>query len=180
MTRRAALLVLLAAVSCSSPGRPTSALLLPSPGPGYHLSSASGPLTKQALAVATAVPHDTMAAYLDSVSFRSASERVWTSREDGFVTDAMIEVADAGSAAKLVDVAGSSLPGEATTTFALGVAGGRGFLQTSDVRGQTMFCVIAFFSVDVKGFVITRCTPYPQDTATVARLSKQQVARVNG
>ena len=181
MTRRLGVLVLLlAAVSCSSPARPTSALLLPSPGPGYHLNRASGPLTERALAVATALPRETMTTYLDSVTFRSASERVWTSRDDGFVTDAVIEVGDAESAARLVDLAGTSLPGDATTAFALDVAGGRGFVQTSDVHGQTMFCVIAFFSVDVRAFVLTRCTPYPQDTATVTQLAKDQLARARG
>ena len=184
MTRRplvvAALLLaalLLATASCSSSPRPTSDLLLRSPGAGYHLNAASGPLTVGALTVATALPHATMAAYLDSVTFRSASERVWTSHDDGFVTDVVVEVGDARSATRLVEVAAATLPGDATTAFALGVAGGRGFVQTSDVHGQTMFCVIGFFSVDLRAFVLTRCTPYPQDTATVVRLAREQLAR---
>ena len=165
--------------SCSSPGGPTATVLLPSPGPGYHLNDASGPLTKHALAFATALPHDTMAAYLDSVAFRSASERIWTSHEDGFVTDVVVETGDATEAAQLVDLAGSALPGPATQAFALGVGGGRGFIQTSDVRGQTMFCVIAVFAVAARGFVVTRCTPYPQDTAPVTQLARQQLARAH-
>ena len=170
-------LLVLVTASCSSPARPTSALLLPAPGAGYHLSSASGPLTQDALSVATALPSDTMAAYLRAAGFRSASERVWTSAHDGFVTDAMVEVSDASAAARLVDVAGKTLPGPATSPFTLGVGNGRGFVQTSDVHGQTMFCVIGFFSAGPRAFVLTRCTPYPQDTATLTRLSKEQLAR---
>lgn len=164
-------------VSCASAGRPTAAVLLPSPGQGYHLNDASGPLTKHALAFVTALPRDTMAAYVDSVPFRRASERVWTSREDGFVTDVVVETGEPAAAMRLVDLAGKALPGPATQPFALGVAGGRGFVQTSDVRGQTMFCVIAFFAVDVRAFVVTRCTPYPQDTATVTQLAREQFDR---
>lgn len=165
--------------SCSSPGRPTAGVLLRSPGAGYHLNDASGPLTKHALAYATALPRDTMAAYLDANPFRSASERVWTSRDDGFVTDVLVDTGEPAAAARLVGLAGSALPGPATQSFAPGVAGGRGFVQTSDVHGQTMFCVMAFFSIDVRAFVVTRCTPYPQDTTTVVRLSKDQFTRAS-
>ena len=165
--------------SCSSPGRPTATVLLRSPGSGYHLNDASGPLTKHALGFATALPRQTMTAYLDSIPFRSASERVWTSREDGFVTDVIIETGDPAAADRLVDLAGSVLPDPATQAFALGVAGGRGFVQTSDVRGQTMFCVIAVFAVDARGFVLTRCTPYPQDAATVTLLAREQYDRAH-
>jgi hypothetical protein len=167
----------LAAASCASASKPTSAVLLPSPGSGYHLSAASGPLTKQALAFATALPHDTMAAYLASAGFRGASERVWTSHDDGFVTDVVVEVGDERSARRLVDVAGTTLPGPATQAFGLGVDHGRGFVQTSDVHGQTMFCVIAFMSAGARAFVVTRCTPYPQDTTAVTRLARDQFAR---
>ena len=163
--------------ACSSPGQPTSGVLLPSAGSGYHLNRASGPLTKQSLAAATALPHDTMARYVDSVTFRRASERVWTSHDDGFVTDIVIELGDDRSATRLVDVASATLPGPATQAFALGVADGRGFVQTSAVHGQTMFCVIAFLAVSTRAFVVTRCTPYPQDTTTVIRLVRDQYAR---
>ena len=176
-SRAAVGVIVLAVAACSSSHRPTSPLLLSSPGPGYHLSGVSGPLTKRGLAFATALPHDTMTSYLTSAGFRSASERVWTSRADGFVTDVVVEVDDTASAARLVEVAGSALPGAATRAFDLGAGGGRGFLQTSDVHGQTMFCVIGVLSVATRAFVLTRCTPYPQDTTTVTRLAREQLAR---
>jgi hypothetical protein len=129
------------------------------------------------VAFATALPHDTMAAYVASVPFRSASERVWTSRDDGFVTDLVAEVGAAQYAARLVAVAGTTLSGPATRSFDLGIAGSRGFVQTSDVHGQTMFCVVAFLSAGARAFVVTRCMPYPQDTTTVSRLAREQLAR---
>lgn len=172
----AAVAVALVPTACSSGPRPTSAVLLPSPGPGYHLSGASGPLTKQALTFATALPREDMASYLASVTFRRAAERVWTSSADGFVTDIVVEVGDGAQAAALVSTAGRVLPGAATRSFAIG-ANGRGFVQTSDVQGRTMFCVIAFLSTGLRAFVLTRCTPYPQDTATVSRLANEQIRR---
>ena len=84
---------------------------------------------------------------------------------------------DQHPAGRLVAVAGSVLPGPATQGFALGVGDGRGFVQTSDVRGQTMFCVIAFFTSGARAFIVTRCTPYPQDTTTVTRLARDQLTR---
>jgi hypothetical protein len=170
-------IAVLVATSCSSPSKPASNTLLDSPGSSYHLSGASGPLTQRALAFATALPHDTMAAYVASARFRSASERVWTSHDDGFVTDVVVEVGDERSARRLVDVAGATLPGPATRAFDVGVDDGRGFVQTSDVHGQTMFCVIAFMSAGARAFVVTRCTPYPQDTTTVTRLARDQLTR---
>ena len=145
-------------------------------GAGYHVASASGPLTRGDLASATALPHDVMASYLTSVTFRRAAERVWTSSADGFVTDIVIELGTAAQAAALVGLASRVLPGDATRAFAL-TEGGRGFLQTSDVHGRTMFCVIGFVPAGPRAFVLTRCTPYPQDTATVARLVRDQLRR---
>ena len=179
MTRRLLPCVALIAVlvACSPAHRPTSRLLVASPGAGYHLSKVSGPLTSKDLAFATALPHDTMAAYLSSVTLRSASERVWTSHDDGFVTDILVEVGDAQSAVRLVDVANSALGGGAGQGFALGVGQGRGFVQTSDVHGQTMFCVIAVLPVAARAFVLTRCTPYPQDTTVLTRLAREQLSK---
>jgi hypothetical protein len=183
MSRWSALAVVVAValvpLACSSGPRPTSAVLLPSPGPGYHLSSASGPVTKQALGFATALPPEEMASYLASVTFRRAAERVWTSPADGFVTDIVVEVGNDAQAAALVSTAGRVLPGAATRSFAVG-DNGRGFVQTSDVRGQTMFCVIAFLSSGLRAFVLTRCTPYPQDTTSVSRLATEQIRRSDG
>jgi hypothetical protein len=179
MTRRLARSVaglgLLAA--CTSPSHSASSLLLDTAGAGYHLDGASGPLTKEALSSATALPHDEMASYLASVTFRRAAERVWTSPADGFVTDVVVEVGGAAEAAELVSVANRVLPGPATRGFAVGDTG-RGFVQTSDVHGQTMFCVMAFLQAGVRAFVLTRCTPYPQDTTTVTGLARDQLRRI--
>ena len=76
----------LGACSSSDP-RPTPSVLLPDVGPGYHLADASGPLSKEALAVATALPKAVMSSYLTNAGWRSGGERVWTSTNDGFVTD---------------------------------------------------------------------------------------------
>ena len=167
---------LVVAVGCSSSSpRPSSSLLLDSPGPGYHLSGVSGPLGKRTLESATALPRGAMAAYLGSVRFRRASERVWTAADDGFVTDVVVELANEADAAALPFAAGRVLPGPATRPF--GIPRGRGFVQTSDVHGTTMFCVIAFVSAGPRAFVVTRCTPYPQDTSFVTRLVHDQLAR---
>ena len=176
MTRRLlACATAVLAVACTS-SSPATALLLDDAGAGYHVASASGPLTRADLASATALPHDVMSSYLASVRFRRAAERVWTSSADGFVTDIVVEVGTAAQAAALVSLANRVLPGEATRAFALN-AGGSGFLQTSAVHGQTMFCVIGFVPAGLRAFVLTRCTPYPQDTATVARLVRDQLRR---
>jgi hypothetical protein len=178
MTRRLLVPVVgaLLAAACTASSQPTSSLLLTDVGSGYHVAGASGPLTRTALTSATAVPRDAMASYLTSVTLRRASERVWTSSADGFVTDVVIEVGSAAQATALVTLADRVLPGVATRGFTL-ADGGRGFVQTSDVHGQTMFCVIGFLPAGLRAFVLTRCTPYPQDTATVSQLVREQLRR---
>jgi hypothetical protein len=162
----------------ASTAKPTPAVLVPSVGDGYHLANASGPLSAESLAVATAVPHAAMTAYLSGASLRSAGERVWTSNADGFVTDIVARFASAQDAQGLVALAGKTLPGPASQPFSPpGTPGGRGFVQTSDVAGKTMFCVIGFAPSGVQVFMVTRCTPYPQDTVTLSHLLAQQLAR---
>jgi hypothetical protein len=135
-------------------------------------------LSSDALAVATAIPQPAMASYLAAASLRSAGERVWTSTTDGFVTDIVATFASAADADGLVAVAAKTLPGPASRAFSPpGAPGARGFVQTSDVAGKTMFCVIAFAPSGVHAFVVTRCTPYPQDTVTLTGLLTQQLAR---
>jgi len=166
--------------ACASKGsaKPTPAVLLSDVGAGYHLADASGPLTKDSLAVATAVPHAELAAYLDSAALRSAGERVWTSAKDGFVTDIVASFASTDAAQGLVALAAKTLPGPATQPFLPpGVTGARGFVQTSDVAGKTMFCVIGFAPAGAQAFIVTRCTPYPQDTVTLSRLLTEQMQR---
>ena len=153
-------------------------MLLPDVGAGYGLAPASGPLTAEGLAAATAVPRSTMSAYLHRAQLRSAGEKVWTSAADGFVTDIVARFASTADAAGWASLAGKTRPGPATRAFSLpGVPEARGFVQTSDVRGTTMFCVFAFAPSGAQVFVLTRCTPYPQDTVTVSRLLAQQLAR---
>jgi hypothetical protein len=167
----------LGACSSSDP-RPTPSVLLPDVGPGYHLADATGPLSKEALAVATAVPKEAMSSYLRTAGWRSAAERVWTSTADGFVTDVVATFSKEDGATGLLALAQKTLPGPATTSFTPpGVAGARGFVQTSDVAGKTMFCIITFASSGTRAFVVTRCTPYPQDTTVAAHLLVQQLAR---
>ena len=167
----------LGACSSSDP-RPTPSVLLPDVGPGYHLADASGPLSKEALAVATALPKAVMSSYLTNAGWRSAGERVWTSTNDGFVTDIVATFAKDDDATGLVALAQKTLPGPATTSFTPpGVAGARGFVQTSDVAGKTMFCIITFASSGTRAFVVTRCTPYPQDTTVASGLLVQQLTR---
>jgi len=171
---------LLALTGCgSSSPHPTPAVLLPGVEAGYRLSPASGTLSAEALAVATAVPKPTMSAYLRRAQLRSAGERVWTSPADGFVTDIVATFGSTADAAGLVALARRTLPGPATRAFSLpGLPDdAQGFVQTSDVAGTTMFCVFAFAPSGVQVFVLTRCTPYPQDTVTVSRLLVQQLAR---
>jgi hypothetical protein len=180
---RPGLLIPLAATvivcGCSSSGpRSTSPVLLSDVGPGYHVAPASGPLSKDALGSATALPKATMAAYLRRAGWRSATERVWTSSTDGFVTDIVVTFASSADASGLATLASKTLPGDATRPFTPpGVPEARGFVQTSAVDGTTMFCVFAFAPNGSRVFVVTRCTPYPQDTSTVTRLLMQQLAR---
>jgi hypothetical protein len=153
-------------------------VLLPGVGDGYRRVPPSGPLSASALTRATALPQPVMSSYLDRVTMRSAAERVWRSDDDGFVTDVVVTVGNAADAALLVRTAEQTLPGDATRMFDVtGVAGARGFVQTSDVAGRTMFCVVAFLAVDARAFVVTRCTPYPQDTVSVTALARAQAAR---
>ena len=174
----AATVILLSACSSSSDPRPTPSVLLPGVGPGYHLAAASGPLSKEALSVATALPKQAMSSYLRDASWRSAGERVWTSTSDGFVTDIVVTFATAADASGLVALASTTLSGAATSPFTPpGVAGARGFVQTSEVAGSTKFCVITFAPSGARTFIVTRCTPYPQDTTVASRLLAQQVAR---
>jgi len=162
----------------SSSARPSPSVLLPAVGAGYHEATASGPLSQDALTVATAVPKASMASYLSQASLRSAGERVWTSTTDGFVTDIVATFTSAADAVGLVQLAATTLPGPASRAFSPpGVPGARGFVQTSDVAGKTMFCVIAFAPSGVQAFIVTRCTPYPQDTVTLSTLLTQQMAR---
>jgi len=162
----------------SSSHRPTPAVLLPGVGAGYRPAAASGPLSADALAAATALPKPTLAAYLRRAKLRSAGEKVWTSSGDGFVTDIVASFRSTGDATGLVTLAGTTLPGPATRAFSLPrLPDARGFLQTSDVAGTTMFCVFAFAPSGSEVFLVTRCTPYPQDTVTVSRLLAQQMAR---
>jgi hypothetical protein len=175
--------VLAVAVGCggSAPSvRPTPHVLLTAVGAGYRLMPPTGPLSRSDLASATALPRAQMTSYLDRVSLTSAAERVWTAADGGFVTDIVVTVATAAQAADLVDVASRVLPGPATRPFDVaGAPRARGFVQTSDVRGQIEFCVIAFVAVDARAFVLTRCTPYPQDTTVVQRLVDEQIARAS-
>jgi hypothetical protein len=174
----AAVALLLAGCGSSSISRRTPAVLLPDVGAGYHLAAASGPLSRDTLAVATAVPPEAMSSYLDGVQLRSAGERVWTSSHKGFVTDIVATFASATGAQGLVALAAKALPGAATSPFSPpGVTGARGFVQTSEVAGKTMFCTIALASAGARVFVVTRCTPYPQDTVTVSRLLALQMRR---
>ena len=176
----APLLLVLSACASSSPAKPTPSVLLPRVGVGYHLADASGPLSKDALAVATAVPHAAMTSYLSAAQLRSAGERVWTSAGDGFVTDIVATFASADDARGLVALAAKTLPGPASQAFSPpGVAGASGFVQTSDVAGKTMFCVLGFSASGARAFVVTRCTPYPQDTVTLTRLLAEQMARAS-
>lgn len=162
----------------SSPVRPAPSVLLPDVGPGYRLVAPSGPLSKTALASATAVPAAAMTPYLRTTSLRSAGERVWTAGSDEFVTDIVATFADATDATGFVQLAAKVLPGPATRAFGIvGLPSASGFVQTSFVRDRTMFCVIAFAPAGVHAFVVTRCTAAPQDTTTVSRLLVQQLAR---
>ena len=162
----------------SSDARPSPSVLLPDVGPGYHLAPASGPLSKDALTVATALPKAAMSSYLHGAKWRSAGERVWTSTADGFVTDIVATFATADGAQGLVTLAQQTLPGPATQPFTPpGVTGARGFVQTSEVAGKTMFCVITFAKSGPQAFVVTRCTPYPQDTTVASGLLMRQLAR---
>jgi hypothetical protein len=164
---------------CSSSSlRSTPSVLLPDVGAGYRLVPPSGGLSKDALAASTVVPKADMASYLRTASWRSAGERVWTSGEDEFVTDIVATFDDRAGASGLVSLAATVLPGPATRAFDLpDLPSAKGFVQTSDVRGRTMFCVIVFAASGVRAFVLTRCTTNPQDTATVSRLLVQQLAR---
>lgn len=182
MTRARALLLAVAVAllgGCgSSPVRPSPSVLLSDVGAGYRLVAPSGPLSKAALASATAVPEPAMSAYLRTTSLRSAGERVWTHGRDEFVTDLVASFADATDAAGFVQLATNALPGPATRGFSItGLPSATGFVQTSFVRDRTMFCVIAFASAGVRAFVVTRCTAAPQDTTAVSRLLVQQLAR---
>ena len=172
-------LVLTACGGSSSAARPTPAVLLSRVGGGYHLADASGPLSKDSLAAATAVPRAAMASYLGRARLRSAGERVWTSANDGFVTDIVATFATSDEARGLVTLAAKTLSGPASQPFSPpGVPGAQAFVQTSDVAGKTMFCVFAFAPSGAQAFVVTRCTPYPQDTVTLSRLLTEQLARV--
>ena len=153
-------------------------MLLPDVGSGYHLAAASGPLSKEALAIATAVPKSAMSSYLGGASWQGAGERVWTSTTDGFVTDIVTTFTTADDAAGLVALAQKTLSGPASSPFTPpGVARARGFVQTSDVAGKTMFCVITLAPSGARTFIVTRCTPYPQDTTVASRLLEQQLVR---
>ena len=161
--------------ACSSPPSGAGQGLLQHAGPGYRVVAPSGPLTRRALESATAVPSSTMRSYLAGVRFRRAAERVWTERDGSFVTDVVVEVGDHDQAQALVSAAARVLPGPATRPFTpQGVEGGRGFLQTAQARGRTMFCVVVVLAADVRAFVVTGCTPYPQDTTAVVRLASEQ------
>jgi len=176
------LLVVAVVCACSSspPVRPSPNVLLPDVGAGYRLVAPSGPLSRAALAAATAVPQREMASYLDASSLVSAGERVWTSEGGGFVTDTVATFGSAADAAGLVALAAKVLPGPATHPFdIIGLSSVKGFVQTSAVRGRTMFCVIAFVPAGVRAFVLTRCTTYPQDTTTVSRLVAKQLIRAS-
>lgn len=181
MTRRvgALIAVLVALAGCTStPSRASTGALLPDVGSGYHVGTVSGPLSKNAFAAATAVRKDAMTSYLRGAGWRDGAERVWTSASDGFVTDIVATFASAAAAAGVVQLAGRTLPGAATRAFSLSaLPSARGFVQTSAVAGKTMFCVIAFASSGTRAFVVTRCTPYPQDTTTVSRLLERQLTR---
>jgi len=119
-----------------------------------------------------------MASYLGASPSVSAGERVWTSQDGGFVTDIVATFRSAADAAGLVALAAKVLPGPATHAFDItGLSSVKGFVQTSVVRGRTMFCVVAFAAAGVRAFVLTRCTTYPQDTTAVSRLVVQQLAR---
>lgn len=180
--RRSLAALVLAGVAggCSVGSGKTPQVLLPSVGPGYSLSRASGPLSADALTHATALPPDDLRVHLRAVRLQRAAERVWTARDGGFVTDIVITVATVEQAAGLVQLSGRVLPGPATRAYTVpGVSGGRGFIQTSVVRGQTMFCVIAFFNVQASAFVVTRCSPTPQDTTEVSRLAAEQARRAS-
>lgn len=171
--------MLLALTGCGSSSRhPTPAVLLPGVGAGYRLAPASGPLNAEGLAAATALPKATISAYLHRARLRSAGEKVWTSPAHGFVTDIVAAFTSNADAQGLVALARTTLPGPATRAFSLpGLPDARGFVQSSDVAGTTMFCVFGFAPSGARVFVLTRCTPYPQDTVTVSRLLAQQLAR---
>lgn len=181
MIRRLPRLLIVAVVcACSSspPVRPSPNVLLPDVGAGYRLVAPSGPLSRAALAAATAVPQREMASYLSASSLVSAGERVWTSKDGDFVTDIVATFRSAADAAGLAALATKVLPGPATRAFDIvGLTSVKGFVQTSVVRGRTMFCVIAFAPAGARAFVLTRCTTFPQDTTAVSRLVVQQLAR---
>jgi hypothetical protein len=183
VTRRVTLALICGfAVACSEAGTrgPTPGFLLASVGSGYVLSRASGPVTASAAAAATDIPPASMTSYLDRSGFRSGAERIWTSARDGFVTDLAITIATRQGAAALPSVAKTSLGGPGVSTFtAPGVPGGIGFVLTGDVKGGTSFCVTVVFAVRSRAFVVTRCTPYPQDTTYLADLAVKQLRRAS-
>lgn len=175
------LLVVAAVVlaGCSTGSSPSPAILLPSVGDGYSVSAVSGPLSRDSLVHATALPALDMSSFLRAAHLQHAAERVWTSGDGSFVTEVVTALATAAEAAALVARAAQVLPGPATRGFSVpGVRGARGFIQTSAVHGRTMFCVIAFMHVKASAFVVTRCTLTPQDTTYVTRLAQEQVHRV--
>src|SRR5207302_2442176 len=111
------LVLVLSGCSSSSASKPTPAVLLSHVGEGYHLSDASGPLSKDSLAVATAVPQAAMASYLSGSQLRSAGERIWTSATDGFVTDIVATFAQTDGAQGLVALAAKTLPSPGSQPF---------------------------------------------------------------
>ena len=178
--------VALVALGCSGPRPdPDEAAMsrLVDPGLGGSLrvvEGATGPMTADLAARSTTLPAATLEPFLAMNGYQAGYSRVWQGGDE-FVTALVFRFFAARNATAFRSLVFEHLAtSSAFAEFAdPAIPGSRGYQLTSDVSGETRFCVGEHFNDDRYAYVVTRCAPFPLSVEAVTSLAARQRAHVS-